>query len=132
VVVLEQDNDRRTPTTPRVVRRRQTVFVGEKIRQIRKTQGMTQSELARRIGVQQSDLCRMETGEYKVALDTLLRILVVFGLEIGEFFRGEAAREPSNDRELELLRLFHRLDTSAQDEVLDFLRYKGARRIEAL
>jgi len=114
------------------VRRRQTVFVGEKIRHIRKAQAMTQSELARRIGVQQSDLCRMETGEYKVALDTLLRILGVFGMDIGEFFRGEAVRQPGNEKEIELLRLFHRLDESAKDEVLDYLRYKGARRIEAL
>ena len=93
---------------------------------------MTQSELARRIGVQQSDLCRMETGEYKVALDTLLRILGVFGQDIGEFFRGEAVRQPVNEREVELLRLFHRLSEAGQDEVLDYLRYKGARRIEAL
>jgi transcriptional regulator with XRE-family HTH domain len=129
--VLEQDGLSNTRTTGRPVRRRQAVFVGEKIRNLRKSQGMTQSELARRIGVQQSDLCRMETGEYKVALDTLLRILAIFGLDIGDFFRGESVPAPANERELELLRLFHRLDGSAQDEVLDYLRYKGVRRAEA-
>ncbi len=113
-------------------RRRQTVFVGAKIRQLRKEQNMTQSDLARRIAVQQSDLCRMETGEYKVSLDTLLKILGVFGVEIGEFFRGELAGIPptTTDRDTELLRLFHRLEAHAQDEVLDYLRYKGTRRAE--
>ena len=116
----------------RPARRRQTVFVGEKIRQIRKQNNMTQSELSRRIGVQQSDLCRMETGEYKVSLDTLLKILGVFGMEIGEFFRGEAAAPLSaTDKDVELLRLFRKLEANAQEEVLDFVRYKGARRIEA-
>lgn len=115
----------------RPARRRQTVFVGSKIRQIRKAHDMTQSELARRIGVQQSDLCRMETGEYKVSLDTLLKILAVFGMDIGEFFRGEPAGGPAPERDEELLRLFHRLEAPAQDEVLEYLRYKGARRAEA-
>ena len=112
-------------------RRRQTVFVGSKIRQIRKAHDMTQSDLSRRIGIQQSDLCRMETGEYKVSLDTLLKILGVFGMNIGEFFRDESAPQPASEKDMELLRLFHRLETAAQDEVLDYLRYKSTRRADA-
>jgi transcriptional regulator with XRE-family HTH domain len=113
----------------RPVRRRQTIFVGSKIRQLRKERGLTQSELARRVGVQQSDLCRMENGEYKVSLDTLFGILGVFGIDIGEFFREEVASVPT-DRDQELLRLFQRLDARGQEEILDYLRYKGARRTE--
>ncbi len=115
---------------PRSVRRRQTVFVGSKIRQLRKERGLTQSELARRIGVQQSDLCRMENGEYKVSLDTLFKVLGVFGMDIGEFFRDEFPSPHATDRERELLRLFQRLSPEAQEEVLDFARYKGARSSE--
>jgi transcriptional regulator with XRE-family HTH domain len=115
----------------RAARRRQTIFVGSKIRHLRKEHALTQSELARRIGVQQSDLCRMENGEYKVSLDTLFKILGVFGLEIGEFFREEFASKTPDDRDQELLRLFHRLDLDTQEEVLDFVRYKGQRRAEA-
>ena len=112
----------------RNTRRRQTIFVGSKIRQLRKEHSLTQSELARRIGVQQSDLCRMENGEYKVSLDTLFNILGVFGMDIGEFFRGELGSAPPEERDQELLRLFRRLDSQTQEEVLDFIRYKGMRR----
>jgi transcriptional regulator with XRE-family HTH domain len=112
----------------RATHRRQTVFVGSKIRHLRKENGLTQSALARRIGVQQSDLCRMENGEYKVSLDTLFSILSVFGMDIGEFFREELAPSGPTERDHELLRLFHRLDAQAQDEILDFVRYKGLRR----
>jgi len=73
----------------RPVRRRQTIFVGSKIRQLRKERSLTQAELAQRIGVQQSDLCRMENGEYKVSLDTLFKILGVFGLAV--LTRGASA-----------------------------------------
>jgi len=112
----------------RPVQRRQTVFVGSKIRLLRKENGLTQSALARRIGVQQSDLCRMENGEYKVSLDTLFNILRVFGMDIGEFFKDEFALPGPTERDDELLRLFQRLDARTQEEVLDFVRYKGLRR----
>jgi len=112
----------------RTARRRQTIFVGSKIRHLRKEHGLTQSALARRIGVQQSDLCRMENGEYKVSLDTLFGILGVFGMEIGEFFRDELEPARPTERDHELLRLFHRLDSQTQEEVLDFIRYKGLRK----
>ena len=113
--------------TARPVRRRQTIFVGSKIRQLRKERSLTQAELAQRIGVQQSDLCRMENGEYKVSLDTLFKILGVFGMDIGDFFREDPPMLKPVDKEQELIRLFQRLDTPAQDETLEFLRFKSTR-----
>jgi transcriptional regulator with XRE-family HTH domain len=113
--------------TARPIRRRQTIFVGSKIRQLRKERSLTQADLAQRIGVQQSDLCRMENGEYKVSLDTLFKILGVFGLDIGEFFREDPALASPADREREVLRLFLRLDAAAQEEVLEYLRFKASR-----
>jgi transcriptional regulator with XRE-family HTH domain len=114
----------------RPIRRRQTIFVGSKIRQLRKERSLTQAELAQRIGVQQSDLCRMENGEYKVSLDALFKILGVFGIDIGEFFREDPATAGPADREREVLRLFGRLDPPTQEEAIDFLRFKCS-RIEA-
>ena len=112
----------------RAVRRRQVVFVGSKIRQLRKERGMTQCDLAERIGVQQSDLCRMENGEYKVSLDTMFKILGVFGVEIGDFFREETAPRSPGDLDHEVLRLFRSLDPDSRNDVLDFLRYKAHRQ----
>ena len=117
--------------TSRNPRRRQTIFIGSKIRQLRKERDLTQAELASRIGVQQSDLCRMENGEYKVSLDTLFRILAVFGMDIGDFFREEQPGSGVNDGEIEIVRLYQRLDEASQAEVLDFIRYKASRRVEA-
>ena len=65
---------------------RQVQLIGPKIRQMRKDRRLTQTELASRIGIQQSDLSRMEKGEYRVSLDTLFKILAEFNLTIGEFF----------------------------------------------
>jgi transcriptional regulator with XRE-family HTH domain len=115
----------------RTARRRQTIFVGSKIRTLRKEAALTQAELAQKVGVQQSDLCRMENGEYKVSLDTLFRILGVFGIGIGEFFREGSPLPTAADLDQELVRLFHRLDDATRAEVLEFVRYKAARRAES-
>jgi transcriptional regulator with XRE-family HTH domain len=98
--------------------------VGQKVRRLRKERGMTQAELASRIGIIQSDLCRMEKGEYRVGLDTLFGILQVFGMGIGEFFgEGSAVAEPSS--EAQLVEVFRTLTPAAREEVLEFVRFKA-------
>ena len=42
--------------------------VGSKLRDLRKSRNLTQSDLAARIGIQQSDLCRMENGRNRATL----------------------------------------------------------------
>lgn len=94
----------------------QLELVGRKIRQLRRQRKLTQVELAERIGIHQSDLSRMEQGEYKVGLDTLLKILGTFNLGIGEFFE-ENTTETMFDK-------FKSLSSSAQREVESFIEFK--------
>jgi len=103
--------------------KRQSLLVGSRIRSLRKDRALTQADLAHRIGIQQSDLCRMENGEYKVSLETLFKILSIFEMNIADFFNedtGGAARE----REFEFLREFQKLPPRVQDEVQSFIQFK--------
>jgi transcriptional regulator with XRE-family HTH domain len=101
---------------------RKVHLVGSRIRELRKGRRLTQTELSEKIGVAQSDLSRMEQGEYKVGLDTLFKILQVFELKMGEFF-GET--EPPDDAVArELVNDFETLSSDAQKEVRDFVRFK--------
>jgi transcriptional regulator with XRE-family HTH domain len=102
---------------------RQVELVGRKIRQLRKEQKLTQTALAERIGVQQSDLSRMEKGEYRVSLDTLFRILAEFQMSIGEFFE-DLNRESVTPRDLLLMRHLKNLDEDSRKEVEDFIEFK--------
>jgi transcriptional regulator with XRE-family HTH domain len=109
----------------------QIIVVGQKIRQIRKSRRLTQSDLATRIGITQSDLSRMENGEYKVGLDTLFRILQVFELSMSRFFEEPDVEpaEPFDDSEgspgaQTLIADFHELDEGARQEVRDFISFK--------
>ena len=103
--------------------------VGLRLRQLRKDRGMTQSELARQIGIQQSDLSRMEKGEYRVSLDNLFRILGVFGMDIAEFFADavsapEPARQPLSHDDMQALQLLRKLSPEARREVQEFIEFK--------
>ena len=95
----------------------QVELVGRKIRQLRRQRKLTQVELADRIGIHQSDLSRMEQGEYKVGLDTLLKILQTFDLSIGDFFDESSRSENVIDQ-------YKTLSPSAQKEVDSFIEFK--------
>jgi transcriptional regulator with XRE-family HTH domain len=101
---------------------RKVHLVGSRIRELRKGRHLTQTELSEKIGVAQSDLSRMEQGEYKVGLDTLFKILQVFDLKMSEFF-GETDR-PVDPASRELVADFENLSEEARREVRDFVRFK--------
>ncbi len=106
---------------------RQVQLVGRKIRQLRKEHNLTQTDLASRIGIQQSDLSRMEKGEYRVSLDTLFRLLAEFNVGVGEFFE-DVARESLTPRDVQLVREFNALPGDDQREIEDFVAFKRAQR----
>jgi len=104
--------------------------VGQRIRQHRQERNLTQTELARQIGIQQSDLSRMEKGEYRVSLDVLFRLLQVFEMSLGEFF-GDLAQQSLTSREANLLESFRALPREDQHEVVDFVEFKRSRHRES-
>lgn len=101
----------------------QVELVGRKIRQLRRQRKLTQVELAGKIGICQSDLSRMEKGEYKVGLDTLLKVLGTFNLGIGEFFEEQPAEEAAIDK-------LRALSPEARREVENFIEFKHRQQSE--
>ncbi len=101
---------------------RKVALVGSRIRELRKGRHLTQTELSEKIGVAQSDLSRMEQGEYKVGLDTLFKILQVFDLKMGEFF-GETD-SPAEKETRDIVGEIRTLSDDARQEVRDFVRFK--------
>ncbi|MFQ5876261.1 MAG: helix-turn-helix transcriptional regulator [Acidobacteriota bacterium] len=103
--------------------KKQSLLVGSRIRTLRKDRALTQADLASRIGIQQSDLCRMENGEYKVSLETLFKILAIFDMNVAEFFH-EDLPGAGRQRDHEMLRHYQRLSPRSQAEVQEFVHFK--------
>jgi len=107
----------------------QVATVGERLRRLRKERKLTQSDLARQIGIQQSDLSRMEQGEYRVSLDNLFKLLAVLGMGIAEFF-GNARPEPEtvtvplSQDDMSILPTLRELSQEGRDEIRQFVEFK--------
>ena len=110
---------------------RQVQLVGPKIRQLRKERKLTQTELASRIGIQQSDLSRMEKGEYRVSLDTLFKILAVFNVSISEFF-DDVNKDSLTPRDVQVMRDLQRLPNTVRREVEEFIAFKRGQGTETV
>lgn len=100
-------------------------LVGSRIRALRKGRNLTQTELSEKIGILQSDLSRMEKGEYKVGLDTLFKILGVFELDMATFFDDS---QPTAGDDRQLWKEFLALDEGARREIRDFILFKKSQR----
>ena len=103
--------------------------IGSRLRELRKNRGLTQAELARQIGIQQSDLSRMEQGTYRVSLDNLFKILAVFDLDLADFFddqqdKTELQQQPLSREDMKVLHLLRELSPEGRAEVQEFLEFK--------
>jgi len=103
--------------------------VGSRLRRLRNERGLTQAELARQIGIQQSDLSRMEKGEYRVSLDNLFKILAVFDLDLADFFgeqheKAELEQQPLSRQDMKILHLLRELSPEGRAEIQEFLEFK--------
>jgi transcriptional regulator with XRE-family HTH domain len=106
----------------------QVAAVGSRLRKLRKERGLTQADLARQIGILQSDLSRMEKGEYRVSLDKLFKILAVFDLDLADFFGDNpskgAEQQPLSQQDMQILHQLRDLSPQARSEVQEFLEFK--------
>ena len=59
---------------------RAKLILAEKLVEIRERQGMTQVALAKRLGVSQQVISRIESAENNLTLTTLIKLLVVYGI----------------------------------------------------
>ena len=57
-------------------------MIREKIIHYRKEQGLTQTDLAQKVGVRQATISDFENGKYNLRSDLLEKILIVLNLDI--------------------------------------------------
>ena len=60
-------------------------FIADKIKTFRKYAGLTQAELAEKIGITDKHVCKIENASYMPSLDTFLKIAQVLNIGLDEF-----------------------------------------------
>lgn len=64
------------------------IAVGIKIRQIREALGMTQGDLAKRVGLQRVSVTNMEIGRQRISLDGVERYAAALGTTPKHILKG--------------------------------------------
>ena len=62
--------------------------MGNSISKLRKEKKMTQSELAKLIGVMQETISKLENGKRKLDINTAQKIAIAFEVSLDELFHG--------------------------------------------
>lgn len=104
--------------------------VASRIRDARRSLGLTQEELARRIGVSRSAIAQWETDRTGQVRANLARVAVVLGVSVGYLLTGESqgtllSAETTDERAL--LNLYRQIQEPGRTELL-----RHARRMLAL
>lgn len=66
------------------------VFVGARVRTLRKRHRMSQQDLARRLGVSFQQVQKYERAANRISSSSLYKVAAVFNLPVGAFFEGLA------------------------------------------
>ena len=107
--------------------------VGAQVKHHRKLAGLTQAQLAERVGRQTGAITRIETGEAAPTFETLASLADALGVEIRDFFGvgAHAVREDCGDPLVSIVAKLASLgaaDLTAVDEMIGAaLRIKKAR-----
>ena len=80
-------------------------LLGERMRELRRNKGLTQSALAEKTGLSSQYICLIESGKKKASLNSLLSISNALDITLDEFMYGND-KQISNEYEREISELF--------------------------
>ncbi len=111
--------------------------IGQRIRSLRKRQGLTQEEMADKCGLHWTYVGGLERGERNPTLTTMQKVAAGLGVSVTELLNAKAFQSASSDqdtREGRLMRLLRRKDNGTVDlaagivrEVLSWKEKYGSR-----
>jgi len=88
VEILRADEEADAKLAALVEQERRKLKLGLRLLQMREQSGMTQAQLAKKIGTAQPAVARIESGEYeRISLTTLIKIAHALGFDIDLDFR---------------------------------------------
>ena len=67
-------------------------YLGEAIRKARLAQNLTQEELGKRVGVQRSQICRLESGRTNITSPVMSRVFQALGIATATLDLGAAGK----------------------------------------
>jgi transcriptional regulator with XRE-family HTH domain len=105
------------------------IHVGKRIRHRRWMVGMTQQQLAERVGIKFQQIQKYETGMNRVSASRLWEIAGTLDVSIGHFFEGLAEGDGARDQDvlsdkeaMELIRAYYAMPENQRRRLFDLAR----------
>ena len=99
--------------------------VGARLARIRKERGLSQTELAERVGVIQRVVSHYETGRTRIPTETLFKLADVLNVSVYELL-GRATTPPRAPKNKKLWKVFEKLEALPPHDQKVVLRYIDA------
>lgn len=101
--------------------------MGNRIRELRKNNGLTMKQLGQQIGLAESTISQYETGKRSPDNETLLKLGEIFGVTVGYILGSEEEETTPGEQTLTegekaLLELFRKIPADQQEMVLQMIR----------
>lgn len=87
--------------------------IGRKVRELREGRGLTQADLANRLGLSQNRLSEVERGKGSFTAEQFLLLLRIFNVPVDHFSHVQPAAESSLQNALARLGAFHLLESES-------------------
>lgn len=107
-------------------------MIGKKIKELREAKGMTQSELANKIGVNLISLINVEQGLANFGEDRIKKIASIFNIEQSQLFKikkNVKTQYPGNCDIGKKIKHFRKLNNMTQTELAKLLGYASSGQI---
>lgn len=97
--------------------------VSDRIKAIRKTRGLSQQEVANKIGIDRAQYSRVETGKSEPTITSLTKIAQALEVSVTDFFSEDAAYDIDtyNKSLIERIKLIDQLDEEQKRSLFTFV-----------
>lgn len=102
-----------------------SIKIGNRIRQIRHIQGVSQEELALAAGINRSFMGQLERGEKNATVKTIEKVCIVLGVTLHEFFAFEYGIPESRNETntyIKISSMLKQLDDRQASQLLDIMK----------
>lgn len=96
--------------------------IGERIRQIRKSKGLSIYKLSQETGISQNHISDLELGRRKPSVETLKRLIVPLGITMSELFNESNEVSILSENERELIENYRTLPDNKAEGLLNLSR----------
>ncbi|WP_171684749.1 helix-turn-helix domain-containing protein [Paenibacillus planticolens] len=103
--------------------------IGQRIKQIRKSNDLTQIEFSKLIGISQGTPSEIEKGKSKPAVETLQQLSKIFQTDLNWLVMDDFEKNSFSNLQVEMLVKVRELDSGIQNEILEFIEFKLTRLI---